>query len=118
MLFSDMFKLPAFGQNGLENKAAWMGGFSNELRTAKRTVRICILMAMVLVGLGINALVSEHASPFGRGLSGMLRQVLFTHFGAAGLAALWIALAMVPLFFARLIWRHTARAPRDRWWRN
>lgn len=95
-----------------------MGGFSNELRTAKRAVRISILVAMVLIGLGINEFSSEQTSSFGRGISGMLRDFLYTYYGEAGLCALWIMLAVIPLSFARLIWRHTPRAPSDRWYRN
>lgn len=95
-----------------------MSGFSNELRTVKRTVRICVLVAMVLVGLGVNELGSEQTSSFGRGISGLLSKFLYTYFGAAGLCARWIVLAVIPLSFARFIWRHTPHAPSDRWYRN
>lgn len=107
-----------FGLTGPLNRAALMNGFSNELRTSKRTVRISILVALALIGFGINEFRSAHANAFGQGISGMLRELLYTYFGAAGLFGLWITLALVPLWFARLIWRHTPRAPVDRWYRN
>ena len=93
-----------------------MSGFSNELRMAKRIVRISILAALVLVGLGVHDFVTAHTNPFGQGISGMLREFLYIWFGATGLLALWILLALIPLFVARLIWRHTPRAPSDRWY--
>jgi hypothetical protein len=105
-------------QMGPVIKEVQMSGFSNELRTAQRTVRASILAALVLVGLGINDFVTVHVNSFGHGISGMLREFLYTYFGAPGLFALWIVLALVPLWFARLIWRHTPRAPSDRWYRN
>jgi hypothetical protein len=95
-----------------------MNGFSNELRTARRVVRISILVAIALVGLGIDELTSEQTGLFGRGISGLLRELLYTYFGAVGLCALWIVLAVIPLSLARLIWRHTPRAPSDRWYMN
>lgn len=95
-----------------------MSWYSNDLRMSKRTVRICILVAIVLVGLGINELYSEQTGGFGRGVFGLIREILYTWFGAAGLCAFWVVLAMVPLRFARFIWRHTACAPNDRWYRN
>ena len=95
-----------------------MTTFSNELKTAKRGVRISILVAIALVGLGINELRSQQTGSFGQGASGLLREFLYTYFGVTGLFALWIVLAMIPLSLARLIWRHTPRAPRDRWYQN
>lgn len=95
-----------------------MSGFSTELRTAKRAVRVGILVAIVFIGLGINQLNSEQPSSSGRGISGMLSELLYTYFGAAGLCALWIVLAVISLTFARLIWRHTPHAPSDRWYRD
>jgi hypothetical protein len=95
-----------------------MRGFSNELHTAKKAVRISILAALVLVGLGIKDFVAGHANAFGPGPSGMLREFLYIYFGTAGLLMLWIMLALIPLLFAWSIWRHTPRAPSDRWYRN
>lgn len=94
-----------------------MSAFSNDLRTAKRAVRISILLAMVLVGIGINELGSEQTGSFVRGISGMLQQFLYTWFGTAGPCAMWIMLAVIPLMFGRFIWQHTPRAPSDRWYR-
>lgn len=95
-----------------------MSGFSNELRTAKRTVRISLLVAFILIGLGVNESSADHTRPFSQGISGMLREYLYLNFGPAGLSALWIVLALIPLWFARLVWRHTPRAPGERWYRN
>lgn len=93
-----------------------MRAFSNELRTAKRTVRISILLAMVLIALGINEIGSEQTRSFGRGISGALRELLYAYFGSAGLCFMWVVMATIPLLFARLIWRHTPRVPSDRWY--
>jgi len=95
-----------------------MSGYFNELRTAQRTVRICVLLAIVFVALGINELSSEQTSAFGRGTGGMLREFLNTYFGVAGLCVFWIVPALGLLIFARSIWRHTPRTPNDRWYRN
>lgn len=95
-----------------------MRAFSNELRTAKRAVRISILLAMVLIALGINELGSGQTRSFGRGISGVLREFLYTYFGPTGLCVMWVVLATIPLLIAQSIWRHTPRAPSDRWYRS
>lgn len=81
-------------------------------------MRICVLLAAALVALGINELRSKQTGSFGRGVSGMLREFLYINLGAAGLCAFWVVLATGSLIFAKFIWRHTARAPNDRWYRN
>lgn len=95
-----------------------MRAYSNELRMAKRAVRISILLAMVSIALGIKELSSGQARSFGRGISGALREFLYTYFGPTGLCVMWVVLAMIPLLIAQSIWRHTPRAPCDRWYRN
>lgn len=110
--------LPVFSQDGPLNEAESMSAFSNELRTARRTVRVCVLVAFVFVAIGINQLGSVHTGSFGRGLLGIIKELLYTYFGSTGLCVFWSALAVFPLFFARFIWRHTARTPNDRWYRN
>jgi len=95
-----------------------VSGYLNELRMARRTVRICVLLAVVFVAIGINELGSEQTGSFGRGAGGMLREFLYAYFGAAGPGSFWIVMAVGPLIFARSLWRHTLRAPNDRWYRN
>jgi hypothetical protein len=95
-----------------------MSVLPNELRSARRMVRISVLLAFVLVAIGINQLGTVHTGSFGRGFVGNIEELLYTYFGATGLCVFWSALALVPLFSARFIWRHTPRAPNDRWYRN
>lgn len=78
-------------------------------------MRISIILSMVFVALGINELGSEQTRSFGREISGALREFLYTYSGPSGLCVMWVVLAKIPLLFARLIWRHTLRAPSDRW---
>lgn len=92
--------------------------FPDELRIAKRTVRICILLAVVFVGLGINELGSKQTDSFGSGFSGLLQTLLYAAFGTAGLCAFWIMLAVPPLVLARWVWQATPRAPSNRWYRD
>lgn len=95
-----------------------MSRLSNDLHDSRRAVRICVLLALVLIGIGISRIGSEPPSSFARGIPGMAYELLYTSFGDAGRCAFWIILAMLPLGFARWLWRHTIRRPNDRWYRN
>ena len=71
--------------------------FSNELRTAKRSVHMNLRAAVMLIGLGGNESSADHTRSSNQPISGMLREYPYFNFGRAGFSALWIMLALTAL---------------------
>ncbi|OON61016.1 hypothetical protein B0920_18955 [Massilia sp. KIM] len=82
-----------------------MSSWRDELRRARRLVRICVLIALVLIEFGIGQRLAEPRMPSGRGVRAMLGSWLHGLSGTAGLWAFRAELAVLPLALARLVWR-------------
>jgi hypothetical protein len=90
---------------------------SRHLAAERNAIRVCLLIAMAFVMLGVSEFWINSTRSF-HGRWGWLREFLFDNFGTAGVAAMWFMFAAAPLLFARSIWRHASRVPSDRWYRD
>jgi hypothetical protein len=87
------------------------------LTSERRFIWGCLLFAAWNVYLGVSEVMDPEPTSFTRHW-GWLRKLLFSLFGATGLAAFWFALAVAGLALARWAWRHSPRIPSDRWYRG
>lgn len=90
---------------------------SHRLDGQRRSVRICVLLALGLTLLAVSEFFETAPRVF-KGRSAAVSEFLFNQFGATGLAARWLAPALLLLLFARSVWRRANRIPSDRWYRR
>lgn len=83
----------------------------------RRAIRICVLLSVVLVGVAAGEWFNTAPRVF-TGRWSAVSAFLFEQFGVAGLAARWLVLAGLLLWFARVLWRHANKVPGDRWYRR
>lgn len=86
------------------------------LRSARRTVRILVGLAVIAAALAAHAYANP-SLPTGRGLSGLVLLLISQVAGGQARTLVWLALAVLMLAMARFTWRRADRRPGDRWWR-
>ena len=85
------------------------------LSSERWCIRVCILVAIAFVTLGIA---EYYYAPFLSlsGRWGRLHNFVLETFGPLGLTAIWVTHALFSLAFARFVWRHSPLKPSDRWY--
>lgn len=71
-------------------------------------------LALIAVAFAIDEWFSPSTPPFRGRWAGMIEGV-FVLAGSPGLVVLWVLAALALVFAAKFVWRHTPKAPSDRW---
>lgn len=77
-------------------------------------VRLLAGLALLAVGFSIHEWSSPSTPPF-RGRWSWLFEGIFALAGSPGFVFLWAMAALALAAAARFVWRHTPRAPSDKW---
>jgi ribose/xylose/arabinose/galactoside ABC-type transport system permease subunit len=86
----------------------------SELKTARRFTKFLVVLALLFIALGIHNIASPNAeSSLKRG--NILFRLATELLGANGPAYLCFAVAAFCAYFARFVWRRTAKKPNDAW---
>jgi hypothetical protein len=84
------------------------------VQEARWLVRLLVGLALLAIGSAIHEWRDPSAPPF-KGRLAWFGEATFALAGSTGLVLLWLLLAVAMLVTARFVWRHTAKAPSDRW---
>lgn len=87
---------------------------SSGAEEARWFVRLLGGLSVLAIGGAILEWLTPSAPPF-RGRLAWIIETVFALTGSTGLVVLWLLLAVALATTASFIWRHTAKAPTDRW---
>ena len=77
-------------------------------------VRVLAGLSVLAIGGALSEWLTPSNPPF-RGRLAWIIEAVFALSGSLGLVVLWLLLAGALAIIASFIWRHTAKAPADRW---